>query len=446
MAWLLVLASLATQQAPQPDLLLYRFWRPPNVLSVSGVVTMPLADLVFTPDPAGREQAATYGVQVEFRDSAGTVLRSESWSRRVTLPPGAVSPAAQAVETLAFDLAPGRYTLRIAVTDSATGATSTLERPVEASGDRPATADLVLASDLRRMAEGEEPPQGTFVRNGIVITPNLAGVVAGEQPSLGLFTEVYPPAGAALDTAVVSLVLRRRDAEAVQERPVARRIYQEAGGVETMHVPLDGLLPGEYVIGFKIAFPDTTITVERAFLVRGATRQLAAGLFAGLDALALDSIFEVSRYIADASERELYEGLDAGAKRRFLERFWALRDPTPATPNEAYVEYMERVAFANREFAERRRAQPGWKTERGRIYIMHGPPAERYTSREVGQGVSERPFEIWKYAGGRNDKYVFYDEFGNDVFHLLYSTDPREIGLPEFERRFPGLADLVRRM
>src|SRR5690606_10542512 len=303
MAWLLVLASPVTQQAPQPDLLLSRFWRPPNVLSVSGAITVPLADLVFTPDSAGREQAATYAVQVEFRDSAGNVLRSESWARRVTLPSGVVSPAAQAVETLAFDLAPGRYTLRIGVTDSATGATSTLERAVEASGDRPASADLVLASDLRRASEGEEPPQGTFVRNGIVITPNLAGVVAGEQPSLGLFTEVYPPAGAARDTAMVSLVLRRRGAEAVQERPVARRVYQAAGGVETMNVPLDGLLPGEYLIGFRIAFPDTTITVERAFVVRGATREVAAGLFAGLDAAALDSIFEVSKYIADAWER-----------------------------------------------------------------------------------------------------------------------------------------------
>jgi len=444
MAWLLVLASLVPQQAPQPDLLLYRFWRPPNVLSVSAVITMPLADFVYTQD--GREQTALYGVQVEFLDSAGGVLRSESWSRRVRLPAGAVSPSAQAVETLAFDLAPGRYTVRVAVTDSATGETATLERRIAATGERPATADLVLASDLRRASEGEEPPQGTFVRSGIVITPNLAGVVTGERPSLGLFTEVYPPPGAAGDTATVSLLLRRRDAKAAQERPLARRVYQEAGGVETMHVPLDGLLPGEYLIGFKIAFPDTTITVERAFMVRGATRQVASSLFAGMDELELDSIFEVSKYIADASEREAYQGLDVEGKRRFLEWFWARRDPTPATPNEVYAEYMERVAFANREFAERRRAQPGWKTERGRIYILHGPPAERYTSRDMGQGASERPFEIWKYAGGRNDKYVFYDQLNNDVFHLIYSTDPREISLPDFEKWYPGIADLVRRM
>jgi GWxTD domain-containing protein len=448
MPWILALAALALQQPAEPSLLFYRFWRAPNMTSVTGVIAAPLAGLTFTPAPLGRAQTSTYGIEVEFRDAAaGTVLRRESWFRRVSLPQGTISPTAQAVETISFDLAPGRYTVRVVLTDSVTGATAAAERLLAVTGERPPTSDLVLASDLRPLAQGETAPHGTFVRNGLVITPNLSGVVAGDRPALGLFTEVYPPEGAEGDTALVSLVLRRAEGTGpAQERLVGRRVYPAGGGVETMHVPLDGVQPGEYRIGVKVAFPDTTITVEREFRVPGASRLAAASLFANLDAAALDSIFEVSSYVAEQQEVELFKGLDVEGKRRFLDRFWARRDPTPGGPNEAYEEYMARVAYANREFAERQSRQPGWKTARGRIYIVYGPPAERFTPQQLGRSAEDRRFEVWKYAGGRNDKYVFFDEHNNDVFHLIYSTNPRELSDPNFEARYPGLADLVRRM
>src|SRR5690606_36739339 len=142
------------------------------------------------------------------------------------------------------------------------------------------------------------------------------------EPALGLFAEVYPPDGAAGDTALVSLVLRRADGTApAQERSVGRRVYPAGGGVETMHVPLQGVPAGEYRMGLKVPIPDPSIPLEREFRVPGPTQLAAASLFAGMDGAALDSIFEVSSYSHEHDEREVFKGLDVEANRRFLVRF-----------------------------------------------------------------------------------------------------------------------------
>src|SRR5260370_22437224 len=61
-------------------------------------------------------------------------------------------------------------------------------------------------------------------------------------------------------------------------------------------------------------------------------------------------------------------------REQFVEQFWLRRDPTPSTvENEFKEEHYRRIAYANQHFAS---GISGWKTDRGRIYITHGPPDE----------------------------------------------------------------------
>src|SRR6185312_499377 len=89
----------------------------------------------------------------------------------------------------------------------------------------------------------------------------------------------------------------------------------------------------------------------------------------------------------------------------FIEGFWQRRDPTPDTAeNEYKEEHYRRIAYANEHFAA---GMPGWKTDRGRIYIMYGPPSSidahpmggpYQRSAEEGGGQTETfPFEVWRY-------------------------------------------------
>ena len=111
-------------------------------------------------------------------------------------------------------------------------------------------------------------------------------------------------------------------------------------------------------------------------------------------------------YIITDEERKAFKKLETDDEReRFIEEFWRRRDPDPDTDeNEYREEYYERIAYANEHYAS---GIPGWKTDRGRIYIMYGKPDETEThpsggaynreSYEGGGSTSTYPFERWFY-------------------------------------------------
>ena len=111
-------------------------------------------------------------------------------------------------------------------------------------------------------------------------------------------------------------------------------------------------------------------------------------------------------YVITDEERKAFKKLATDDEReRFIEEFWRRRDPDPDTDeNEFKEEYYERIAYANEHFAS---GMPGWKSDRGRIWIMYGKPDEREThpmggnyerpSYEGGGNTSTYPFETWFY-------------------------------------------------
>src|SRR5271157_3459339 len=108
-------------------------------------------------------------------------------------------------------------------------------------------------------------------------------------------------------------------------------------------------------------------------------------------------------YIITDEERAAFKQLSNDEERdNFIEAFWQRRDPTPDTEeNEYKEEHYQRIAYANEHFAA---GMPGWKTDRGRIYIMYGKPDE-IESHPSG-GTYERPIEE---GGGETSTYPFED-------------------------------------
>jgi GWxTD domain-containing protein len=121
-------------------------------------------------------------------------------------------------------------------------------------------------------------------------------------------------------------------------------------------------------------------------------------------------------YIITDAERKAFAQLGNDDEReQFIEQFWLRRDPTPDTvENEFKEEHYRRLAYANERFAS---GIPGWKTDRGMIYIKYGPPDEIESHPEGGpyrrpidQGggqTSTYPFEQWRYR--------YLDGIGNNV-------------------------------
>ncbi|MGA7694302.1 MAG: GWxTD domain-containing protein [Candidatus Sulfotelmatobacter sp.] len=111
-------------------------------------------------------------------------------------------------------------------------------------------------------------------------------------------------------------------------------------------------------------------------------------------------------YIISDQERAAFKQLSNDEERdNFIEQFWLRRDPTPDTEeNEYKEEHYRRIAYANEHFAA---GIPGWKTDRGRMYIMYGPADEidshpsggsyERPMEEGGGETSTFPFETWRY-------------------------------------------------
>ena len=142
-------------------------------------------------------------------------------------------------------------------------------------------------------------------------------------------------------------------------------------------------------------------------------------------------------YIITPEELDAFKHLNSDEEReQFVEQFWLRRDPTLETlENESREEHYRRIAYANERFAS---GKPGWKTDRGRIYIAWGPPDEIESHpsggsyvrpfAEGGGTTSTYPFETWRYryleGVGQEIILEFVDPTMSGEYRL--TTDPSE--------------------
>ncbi len=159
-------------------------------------------------------------------------------------------------------------------------------------------------------------------------------------------------------------------------------------------------------------------------------------------------------YIITPEEKAAFKALSNDEERdQFIEQFWLRRDPTPDTPeNEYKEEHYRRIAYANEHYSA---GIPGWKTDRGRIYIIWGPPDQvtehpsggtyDRTMQEGGGTTSTYPFEDWRYryleGVGENIELEFVDDCMCGSYHLAQSPNDKDALL-----HTPGGATLYEQM
>ena len=145
---------------------------------------------------------------------------------------------------------------------------------------------------------------------------------------------------------------------------------------------------------------------------------------------------EVPYIISDEERRAFLELGTAEEREQFIEIFWRNRNPDPESPvNPVREEHYRRLAYADEHFAS---GVPGRKTDRGRIYIIWGPPDEIEAhpsggsyDRPLEQGggsTTTYPWELWRYRHlegiGENIEIEFVDPSGSGEYHI--TRDPCE--------------------
>lgn len=144
-------------------------------------------------------------------------------------------------------------------------------------------------------------------------------------------------------------------------------------------------------------------------------------------------------YIITDDERKAFKNLSNDEEREaFIENFWQRRNPNPDSPdNEFREEHYRRIAYANEHFAA---GKPGWKTDRGRIYIMYGEPDSKDShpsggayERPMDEGGGETatfPFEVWHYRYlegiGENIDIEFVDTCMCGDYHFTIDRSEKD--------------------
>jgi GWxTD domain-containing protein len=142
-------------------------------------------------------------------------------------------------------------------------------------------------------------------------------------------------------------------------------------------------------------------------------------------------------YIISPQERNAFGQLATNEEReQFIEQFWLRRSTNPDLPdNEFKEEHYRRIAYTNEHYAS---GIPGWKTDRGHMYIVWGPPDEIESHptggtydrpmEEGGGSTSTYPWETWRwrYIEGMGENVImeFVDPTGSGEYHL--TMDPSE--------------------
>lgn len=428
MLWVLAVGACAPADPPDPDPEpSFRFARPlqgyRDLELITGPADFPaIADAVTLAGPADstlllfglslptsalrfrREErgfVARYVVSLRAARDRQVVTRVD---RRETVRVQGFAETLRTDESVLFQAAmtlpPGEYTLTARVRDglSARGfrAVDTIRVPdYGADGQRLAAPALVHQGRARHRRDAT--PE-------VILNPRRT-VPYGGPPSR-VYLEAY-------GSATVNLEIRGPAGAVVWSRtvPLSRGTGLAAG---TATLPVDSLPLGRFSM-IVSAGSDTAGPVP--FTVALTDEWLAANFIEVLGLL---------RYIAGEDELKALLEASAGERRRLWDEFWEARDPVPATPANEYRDtFFERVRMATIEFAESGR--PGWKTDRGEVYIVLGPPS-RLTELRYDAMVSggKSMAQEWVYArapGGGRLSLVFVDRTGFGGYRLTQDSE-----------------------
>ena len=349
---------------------------------------------------SGDTYDASYEMTLSIDDSAGTRVLDKTWTEHVNDVSfdQSVSATAFSLQQRSFGVAPGRYTVRVAIRD----AESKSEKRASYNCIVPdMTTPLVAMSDLLLISR-------ITVRDGKKsLMPNVSPNVGNLPNGFYIFFELYNRA--APDSLRFIARVVNAKGELLARGDTAQRVTSGKNEV-FLRVDNSSLPLGDDILQV-LAVPASD--TNRAITAR-ARRIWVRWTGLPQSMKDINVAIEQLEYIARDNEMsDLKSATTLEEKQKKFLEFWKRRSTNPnAARNEKMALYYGRVEYANKHFT---RYREGWRTDMGLVYILLGPPSnvERYPFQ-----IDEKPEEIWQYYD-LNYQFVFRDENGFGDYRLL---------------------------
>jgi GWxTD domain-containing protein len=427
-----------------------RYYRPDaSQTLVKAFVSVPYS-LLQPPASGSGDGSMVYTISAQVLDSSGLALLAEPWTWNKRVPAGARILGASGLELLEFPVVAGRYTMQVTMTDSVSGRSAQAQATVIGYATPPKASDLLLSPAMRTAGDGDSVPQPVEMRRGnTIVVPAVELRLTPVRTTAYYLLEAYSgkpeETSGTMQVSVVDASGKSLLRTAASAVPVP-----VGGGTLQGQLDLDGLPPGEYEFVVSLDLNGQQVERRAPFEMmsmqemlardsaRGGTLATAAGgaaqggdeaYFAAMDEAQLDSAAAPLILIAKQSQVRSYSQLSVSAKRRFLVDFWSKLDQQPETPiNETRQRFYQAIAYADQAFRVGRGTQePGWRTDRGRIYTKYGAASDQLTRVPTGFAPA---YEVWRYTRGKARYYVFADQNGFGAYKLIFTNDLTETGVP----------------
>lgn len=382
-------------------------------------VAVPYGNLSFL--NAGDRYVADYGVIIQVMDAQTDALMLDRYQEHTVTESFGMREKRVEIDQeranatqYSFKLTPDRsYDIRISVRD--------LNANV--------TADTTINVKTPSFSQGVSLSSPLLYRSrkGSQILPLIgADVSTLSKEEAGFFVEVY---GAQPGSYMLAQYIYARSDENEAISPMFRPLTL-SGVREPAFQSFDPseLWMGEYNVGLFLLPPDfdtndVTLSSLRRKSIASTSRAIRSPVQAGIPFAEsdLDLAIEQLNIIATIWEWDsLSMGKNRKEKRQNLIEFWKKRDPNPWDKENPVMDvFYKRLAYANFHFAGM--GNEGWRTDRGRVYIVLGEPTD--IERSPYQATS-KPYEVWEY-GDLNVRYYFVDHYLLGDYRLT-SPPPRQ--------------------
>ena len=340
----------------------------------------------------GAFYSARYQINLEcYRDGKSLLTRDETYATRLKNYSDTISEEIWQSKQFVFDLEPGKYKFRLRVVDLNSGKTfpEEVKREIpDFSLNKPQLSDILLLTTN----------QFDTLSADIVLPPRHIPI----QDKLYLFALARIPDGAR----EIEIAAYRKQ---IRESLIGQTTMTLTDPVVTVFLlwPKKEMVRGRVLLSLQVRSGELVARKEKTFYFYGSINTLSTESIA--------EKIEQLRYVAPAKEWHKMMKADDEEKVKLFKEFWARRDPTPGTPeNELFDEYYKRVELANEQFGDR--VRPGWRTDRGRVFIIYGPPDHVERKSDPLNSISS--YEIWYYQDLQK-KFVFLDEQGFGEYRLV---------------------------
>lgn len=356
-----------------------------------------------------------------------------------------ITEANNIVDVIRYQLIPGAYQLVAQVQDL--NDLAKLDSVIldfelsEFSNSKISLSDIQLASSMKK---SEKDMENDFYKNSLEVIPNPSGIYGARLPMLYYYVEAYN-----LNSGEISNKYKTKCFVSNPEGDRLGDMYSRQQNkikigdtsVEVGVINIAPLQTGSYHLNFIISdetgrpldsvkkkfYAYNSIPTAKEAEISKIDDLVALSSFGRMDKNELDKEFAYIQYIIKKEGADFYKNLtNIDAKRKFLFTFWQRRDPSPGTIfNEYRQDYLQKVRVASEKF--KAFGREGWHTDRGRVYILYGPPdivePFHYTR-------DTKPYEIWTYyniAGEGAAEFVFADITNFRDYRLLHSNKRGEI-------------------